>query len=216
MKNSKTKNKIFFIRHAETYANTGEKYDHPQYIRLTERGHDQAKKVAKKIKNPGKVIVSKYFRTLETAQHLLNKNKDVDFLVFPDLHEFTYLSNKKFLSLANDNNKIVEEYWELMDPKYNDGDNAESFKDFTDRIHNTILKLKKMKTNGDIYVFTHGNFTRGFMILTKEFSNLHKDVKNKNKNLKKMMKRFGECYVTKEYLVDNCEIVEVTDLIRKY
>lgn len=207
--------KIFFIRHGETFSNTGESYDHPAHIRLTDKGHAQAKGLVKKVKNPKKIIVSKYFRTLQTAEHVINKNKHVDVLVFPEIHEFTYLSNDKFIKHTGDKKEIINKYWETLDPRYNDGDNAESFLDFSKRINETVKRLKEIKSDGDVYVFTHANFTRGLLIQLIEFPKLHASASSLKKDIKKMMQRFHEASKNNEYHVNNCDIVEVTSLIKK-
>jgi len=217
---NKNKNKIFFVRHAETEANAGIGYDHPQHIKLTEKGHVDAKKLAKKIKSPSKIIVSKYFRTLQTAQPLMEKHVDVVVQVLPHIHEFTYLSPAKFIGENIDKKKFVREYWEKMNPYYKDGDIAESYANFAHRIHKSILQIKKLKGTGDVYIFTHGLFIKTFLLLNSEFPKLFKtEYKNKSEEKKAMLKFMHNFYTMQfkdKEKVKNCEIVDVTDIISKY
>jgi broad specificity phosphatase PhoE len=85
--------KIYFVRHGETQANTGEHFDQEQLIRLTANGHKQAKKVARKIKRPSKFFASLYFRTLETAQYAMGHHKNIPLQILPHVHEFSYLEH---------------------------------------------------------------------------------------------------------------------------
>lgn len=207
-KKNKTKKKIYLVRHAETFANTGEKLEHPAHIRLTEKGISQAKELAKKIKKPGKIVVSKYFRTLQTATPLIEKHENVEVLVLPHIHEFTYLSPVKLLDKDVSKEKkdtMVKSYWEQMDPKYSDGDIAESFANLVKRVEKSIKQIKNIKAEGDIFIFTHGMFIKTFMLLNEK----------KNLKPKQLMQEFYNLQFVEKAEIKNCEILDVTDIIAK-
>jgi len=218
-KNKVKKNKFFFVRHGETFSNIGHSYDHPQRIRLTDEGHKQAKTLVKKIKSPDKIVVSKYFRTIETAQPLMEKHPHVLVRVFPHLHEYTYLSPKKFNKgkIGDEiKHRYINQFWDRLDPFHKDGDIAESFLEFIKRVDKTIHTLKKLDPHGNVYVFTHGIFMRAFLHLHKEIDQVLKSKKVDKKKLKELMKKFREIILDEKKKVDNAQIIEVTKIIEKY
>lgn len=209
IKKNKSKKRIFFVRHAETFANLGQGYEHPAYIKLTEKGHADAKTLAKNIKKPGKIVVSRYFRTLQTAIPTIEKNEHIDAIVLPHIHEYTYLNPEKFnvAHLTNEQkNNYVKEYWSRMDPHYRDGGIAESFSDFLKRIKKSAKQINNIKSDGDIYVFTHGVFIKTFLLMHKI----------PEKSLKKFMQKFYDMQYIQKIEIENCQILDVTDLIEKY
>jgi alpha-ribazole phosphatase len=214
-----TNNKFFFVRHGETFSNIGHSYDHPQRIRLTDQGHKQAKKLVKKIKSPDKIIVSKYFRTIETAQPLMEKHPHVLVRVFPHLHEYTYLNPKKFNRGKIEDevkHRYINEYWERLDPTHKDGDIAESFLEFITRIDKTIHALKKLEPHGNVYIFTHGIFMRAFLYLHKEIDQVLKPKKMDKKKLKALMKKFRDIILDENSKIKNTQIIDATEIIHKY
>ena len=70
-------------------------------------------------------------------------------------HEFTYFSGKRcFDTTFSEREPWKKNYWQESNPEYNDGDGAESFIDFMDRVRDTIEKIKKKKENF-IVLFSH-------------------------------------------------------------
>jgi broad specificity phosphatase PhoE len=147
--------KISLIRHAESHANVGLKTSEPAEIELTDKGHQQAQELAESIHEmPDIVITSPFVRTLQTAKPLLDKFLQVKHEQWP-IYEFNYLS---LLRCHNTNmeHRIpwATEYWEKCDPDYCDGDGAESFGQFIERIRDAINKLRQRQENR-IIVFSH-------------------------------------------------------------
>lgn len=161
------KMKVYLVRHAESNIES-----------LTKNGEKQSIKLAKKIKSVDTIIISKYKRTLDTAKPLLEKfnlnpilwDEIFGFKRFydNDLNEFSYINYEKFKN-TNDKKRLINEYWEKMNPFSKDEENTESFYDFVNRVYRIILKIKEIKNT--TYIFTHGNFIRLFLILNDKLKN---------------------------------------------
>ena len=83
---------IWFIRHAQSQANAGEKTVNPAAIALTPTGREQAAHVAAAFKQaPDLVITSPYLRTQQTAEYLFQRYPDARREIWP-VYEFTYLA----------------------------------------------------------------------------------------------------------------------------
>ncbi|MCX6720334.1 MAG: phosphoglycerate mutase family protein [Candidatus Staskawiczbacteria bacterium] len=154
------KKKIWFIRHAESAANADESVKSDDFcgwsIPLSEKGKKQAEELLKHFENaPDLIITSPYVRTKETAKPLLNKHPHTKHEEWP-IHEFTYLSGKRcFNTTFIERDPWKAEYWSNSNPKHNDGEGAESFIDFMDRVRKAIEKIKRKKENF-IVLFSHG------------------------------------------------------------
>jgi broad specificity phosphatase PhoE len=83
---------IFLVRHAESKANIGLPTSDPATIGITENGKYQSAKFAEEIKiAPDLIVTSRYVRTLQTAQPLIEKYPQANLETW-SIHEFTYLS----------------------------------------------------------------------------------------------------------------------------
>lgn len=103
---------IFLIRHAESEANiNGRTLSHAD-ISLSENGKTQAEKLCEKLPEVHHVIISKYKRTYQTSQPILYKYQ-ITAEVDHNLHEFSYLSERKCANTNLDDRKHwVNAYWE--------------------------------------------------------------------------------------------------------
>jgi len=83
--------KIIFARHGETEWNVLGKYQGTSDSPLTKKGEDQAKELAKKIKNKNitKIICSPLLRAKRTAE-IVSKKLGIDLEIWDDLHEVSY------------------------------------------------------------------------------------------------------------------------------
>lgn len=151
---------VWFIRHAESASNAGLKTSDSATIPITEFGHQQAEELAHFIdKKPDIIIHSKFLRTLQTAKPTIEKYPVVPVEILP-LHEFDFLAKSKCVDLnAEERKPMVKAYWERCDPEYIDGDGAESFSGFTERIKESIERIENLKADF-ILVFTHGHVIR--------------------------------------------------------
>lgn len=219
--------KIFLIRHAESESNAGGIYEHNYLVKITEKGKQQAKDLVeilsakKEISKPNKIIVSKYIRTQETAEPLIQKLQKEkhkhEVHLWLDVHEFDYLDRGPFLNKPKEEfEKHAKEYWSKADPFVRFLPERETFQEFVDRVHGTILKMQKLdKTN---YIFTHGHFIALFGYLTKFFTaKTFKKQKSQKDFYKKIMSHLHELYNSGDYLqAKNTEIIDVTRLVEKY
>ena len=121
-------NKVFLIRHAESESNIGKVFVHQNTIKITQKGKQQAADLLEVLEKPNKIICSKYIRTVETAEPLMEKFPESEIHLWIDSHEFQPLDSKRNDGITteqrNNNNKL---YWLRLDPFYHDGGNSESF-----------------------------------------------------------------------------------------
>ncbi len=147
--------RIWLVRHAESCANVGLKTSRPAEIQLTDTGRQQAKILADSISEmPDLVITSPYLRTFHTAKPLLEKFPQANHEQWP-IYEFNYLSSLKCdLTTMQDRIPLAAEYWEKCDPDYCDGDGAESFCQFMERVRQAMMKFRQRPEN-NIIAFSH-------------------------------------------------------------
>jgi broad specificity phosphatase PhoE len=156
---------IWLIRHAESAANAGAVTSSPETIPLTEKGLQQARRVAAWFdKQPDIIAVSRYVRTQQTATPLQE--------LYPttiskqwEVQEFTYLAPERCRNTTFAERKpLVAAYWSRNDPDYCDGVGAESFAEFIQRARRTIEQIK-CDNSSFIVVITHGQFIKAMMWL---------------------------------------------------
>ena len=155
--------RIFFIRHAESESNVGNRSHLPELIKLTPTGIEQANTLLNEIPSaPDLIILSPYLRTFQTAQAVVNNYPQVPVETWP-IHEFTFLSPKLCLDTTpKERLPRVGEYWQKCDPDFIHGDGAESFNQFCYRIY-SILQRLVVTENAFTIVFTHAHVTRVIM-----------------------------------------------------
>lgn len=159
---------IFLIRHAQSEANiNGRALSHAS-IRLSDHGKEQAKQLCELLPEIDHVIVSKYLRTYQTAEPILQKyqlSAEID----ENLHEFSYLSESKCFNTNLDDRKLwVNAYWERMDHDYREADDAESFADLHSRVqlfHKKLRQLEREYAEKNLVIFTHGQFLQLLLTL---------------------------------------------------
>lgn len=209
--------KIFLIRHAESEANVGGIFEHNRLVKLSENGRQQAKDLVEVLEKPDRVIVSKFLRTQETAEPLLQKYPEIETHLWLDTHEFDYLDRKDFVGKPKEEFELhAKKFWENSDPEKKDLDRLESFREFTDRVHKAILRMNNLdKVN---YIFTHGHFIALFGHLTNNYTRESlEQEKEKPDFYKNMMSGLNQAYERNEYLTaKNTEVIDVTQLVEKY
>jgi 2,3-bisphosphoglycerate-dependent phosphoglycerate mutase len=129
----------WLIRHAESEANFGLATAQPAETPLTERGWEQARRLAAWLDEPPSLIVtSPYVRTKQTAQPARERFPEVPHEEWP-VQEFTYLSGLHGrLTTAAERRPLVEAYWLRADPHHVDSPGSESFAGVLRRAHDTI------------------------------------------------------------------------------
>lgn len=148
---------VRLIRHGESAANIGAATDDPALIPLTERGVEQARRVAQSfLKAPGLIVTSPFNRAHCTAQATAGRFPETALQVWP-IHEFTYLEPTRCANTtAMERRAWVQAYWRRADPDYRDGPGAETFREFIQRARDFLAAL--VSGHRDVAVFSHGQF----------------------------------------------------------
>jgi broad specificity phosphatase PhoE len=154
---------VWLIRHAESIANAGLTTSRPDTIPLTGKGIEQALRLADSFTQPPALIVtSPYTRAQQSAEPTIQR--------FPttrqeqwQVQEFTYLAPARYQeTTVTDRKPFVEAYWSRCDPHYMDGEGAESFADFIQRVQQAIDRLWSCRSEF-VAVFGHGLFLRAMI-----------------------------------------------------
>lgn len=157
-----TKN-IWLIRHAESIGNAGLVTSRPDTIPLTGKGIEQALYLADSFTQaPALIVTSPYIRTQQSAKPTIRR--------FPtarqeqwEVQEFSYLSPARYRDTTTaDRRPFVEAYWSRCDPHHIDGEGAESFADFIQRVQQAIDGLWTCQSEF-VAVFGHGLFLRAMI-----------------------------------------------------
>lgn len=157
--------RIWLFRHGESTANAGAATADPAGIPLTDRGAEQARRIARSIgAAPSMIITSPYLRTQQTAAPTLARFPEARRAVWP-IHEFTYLSPIICgHSSPEDRRPMVEAFWGRADPAYVHGEGAESFAALIDRVADMQARLEAL-SGGPVAVFGHGQFMHAWLWL---------------------------------------------------
>lgn len=151
---------VWFIRHGESESNAGMATTGTMQVALTALGHEHARKASSIFSTaPDLIVTSTYTRANQTAQYTID--------LFPhapvetwNTHEFNYLS-RLGTSTMEERRPRARAYWELNDPTFVDGDDAESFASFIGRIQ--TMQTEIQKRSGFIAIFGHGFFMKGLL-----------------------------------------------------
>lgn len=146
---------VLLIRHSESTANVGFKTSTPRDIELTDIGHKQALALADEIhQKPDLIVTSSYIRTLQTASPLMSRFPNTTHEQW-SVHEFTYLSPIRCHNTTTEQRvPLAMDYWNRCDPYYRDGDGAESFADFIDRVQSARINIQQ-RPEEFIILFSH-------------------------------------------------------------
>lgn len=153
---------ITLIRHGESRSNAGERTATPDHVLLTGKGYKQSVAVAGAIRHaPALIIHSPYRRTLESCRPLQEKFPNAKLEEWP-LQEFTYLSPSKYPDTTRfERLEPKNSYWDCCDPDFRDGEGAESFAMFLQRISAGLASLQSLQEN--VLVVTHGHVIRAML-----------------------------------------------------
>jgi broad specificity phosphatase PhoE len=156
---------VWLIRHGESESNAGlSNSELTQWIRLTSRGHQQAKRIARSLPQPDLIVTSPYLRTKETAQPTIERFPKCPQAEWP-VQEFDYISLPPGKISRNEYLSLCNAYWVRSDPFYVDGEGAESFASLLHRVDVMIRKLEQLaqKDHKVIVVFSHAGFIRAVL-----------------------------------------------------
>ncbi|MFA5340044.1 MAG: histidine phosphatase family protein [Candidatus Omnitrophota bacterium] len=157
------KKKVYLIRHAESEANAGGRTSEPSKVALSPAGIKQAEEMVALISEmPESIVTSSYIRTTQTAAPLMKKSRKTPHEEW-EVHEFTYLAPGRCKNTSSPERRpMVEEYWKKCDPFYCDGEGAESFDDFINRVKRTLGRLRSRRESV-IAIFSHEQFIKALL-----------------------------------------------------
>ena len=156
--------KIYLVRHGQSHSNAGGEAMINADIPLTELGRQQAEQVAYWLyetlgDNIDSIMVSKFLRTQQTAQPLVEKLADKSGLtptVVEGLQEFDYLSFAKIDGTTLDERRqMAEDYWLTHRPDDMHGGDGESYHSFCQRVEQILAYFRQLPA-GNHVAFTHG------------------------------------------------------------
>jgi len=158
-----------FIRHGQSTGNAGMPCDDLAMIELTEKGWDQARRVASDwTETPSLIVTSPFLRTKQTAAPTIERFPDVPVEVWP-IEEFTYLQPSRWNgTLSADRAAHLVRYWGEADPAYCDGEGAESFGTLLRRAEAALGRLAALPLPSQVYVFSHGQFIQAVRAVVTE------------------------------------------------
>ena len=146
--------KITFVRHGESEGNLNKTLQDQIKGNLTEKGIEEAKKVAERLSNEkfDFIYCSDSQRTKQTAEEIIKFHKNTPISFVPELREreVGIFVGKSYEELENEIKNIKEDlfFWK---PK-----GGESIKDILERVKNFIEQLKEKHQNKNILLITHG------------------------------------------------------------
>ena len=147
---------LWFIRHAESLSNAGQPTHRPDDIALSDHGKQQAAALAARwTEEPELMVVSRYQRTSATAEPFRQKYAACEVMTLP-VHEFTFLQPALYAGTTEAmRREPVRLYWERCDPDSCDGEGAESFRHFCERVDASVAELIT-RQESRIAIFCHG------------------------------------------------------------
>lgn len=158
---------VVFYRHGESAANAGQATTDPASIPLTDVGSRQAEAIARAfIQTPDLVVSSPFLRARQTAEPT-SVITGVPIQIWP-IEEFTYLAPQRCQgTTAAPRRSWVEAYWDASNPDAVDGDGAESFIAFTERVRAALRRLEELYREPVSFVamFGHGQFLQALQWL---------------------------------------------------
>ncbi len=149
--------RIYLIRHGETTGDIEDRYGEDYEDHLTERGKEQSKELAKKLKNKNIEIIfhSPRIRATETAR-IISKGLDLKLAKVQDLRERNAYGILTGMIKSDAKRKYPKEVKKLERDKINhDVKNSENYNSFKDRIINTFNEITNRDYNA-IAIISHG------------------------------------------------------------
>ena len=152
---------VWFIRHAQSQANAGERTENPALIELTAMGREQAEHIPALFDHaPDLIVVSPYLRAKQTAEPLLRRFPDVPHETWP-VQEFTYLARQRCVNTTlAERIPMAHDYWDRNDPRYLDGEGTESYAGLMGRVDDMWGRLLNQNGGQWVVVVSHAQFIR--------------------------------------------------------
>lgn len=152
---------VWLLRHGQSQINAGIWQADPANAALTELGREQAEQSAAQITScPNLIVTSPLLRAQESGQYIMQKWPQTKTEIWP-IQELVYLSPPKLQHLSPDEKKErINTYWQQGNPDYYDGEQAESFASFLERVKNFHDQL--LTQQGFVVIIGHGMFFKAY------------------------------------------------------
>lgn len=159
--------RVWVFRHAESLSNAGGKTLDPEGIPLTENGRRQARELAwSLVEAPHRLITSPFRRAIETGQPIDARYPAAVNEIWP-IQEFTYLDPATCVGTNwADRKPRIDAYWARLDPRYVDGEGAESFSQLLARARAFLEDLTELTEDLTITV-SHGQFMQATRLMAQ-------------------------------------------------
>lgn len=154
---------LWLVRHGQTQINAGNWNAKPSETRLTKTGQKQAEQAALLVtEQPNLLMVSPLIRAQETAQFFVDRWPSTPVSIVP-IQELIYLSPTRLAVLQKEEKREqIDAYWQKNDPYYCDGDDAESFAEFLQRVASFYQLIRQQE--GYAVAIGHGQFFKAFQL----------------------------------------------------
>ena len=158
------KTRLIFVRHAEAEGNVNRRFQGWTDGELTEKGHIQAQKVAKRLKDEKIDVIysSSLKRTMQTADYI-SKIKNLPIIRTDKLKE---INGGDWENVSFDELPTLwpheHDTWENK-PHMHKMPNGESMEEFLQRLIKEVEYIIKSNTGKNICIVTHGTAIRALM-----------------------------------------------------
>lgn len=147
---------IHFVRHGQSVANAGGKTMPNAQIPLTEKGHEQAQKIAVMLPERSPLILSSEFLRAQQTAHYFACKLNLPVQTNSLLNEFNTLCHMLIENLTGEQRRpIADKYWADADPHLVMGQTAESFIQSSARV-SQFLKDELRDLPDQTVIFGHG------------------------------------------------------------
>ncbi|MDD4989489.1 MAG: histidine phosphatase family protein [Candidatus Pacebacteria bacterium] len=148
--------RIFLIRHGQTTGDIENRYGGRYDDYLTEKGREQAKVLARFLKDKGIEVIfsSPYVRATETSQ-IIAREANCEIIIKDDLrgrNQYGFLSGVRREEAQEKYPKQVE----LLKDRLNVIEDAESYEDFQERVTKTFKAITNNSKYKTIAIIAHG------------------------------------------------------------
>lgn len=148
---------IWLVRHGQSAANAGLPTESPEAIELTASGQAQAQALAQWLPEAEYTIWSSHYRRAQDTARPALARWNTQVREHPQLHEFVTLDPVRCARTTYaERMPWVTAYWLRSDPDFRDGEGAESFREFLQRVETVRRDLQDPA--GKTLVFGHGMF----------------------------------------------------------
>jgi probable phosphoglycerate mutase len=157
---------IYLVRHAETEFNTGQPISSRSGVSLSAAGIKAAEQFAQHFPIIPKLLICSDTERACATLHPLHQHFPTAQMETWAVHEFNWMVLERFATLTEETLiPLAEAYWNRGDPQYSDGDGAESFAEYLNRLQRVRAQLNQTDAT-TIVLISHGMFIRAMLWYT--------------------------------------------------